>query len=76
MVDTDAVYVYEFTKTNTAYVGRSSEPINRDNLHKQKGDSVYEYAKPHGVVVPTRKMMGLLLRNGLSRNLIRLRNTG
>lgn len=73
---TDDVYVYEFTKTNTAYVGRCSEHINRDNLHKKNGDSLFEYAKAHGFVVPPMKMMGFLLRNGLSRNLIRLRNTG
>ncbi len=54
---TDAVYVYEFIKTNTAYVGRSIEPINRDNDHRQKGDSVYEYAKAHGLEVPPMKIL-------------------
>lgn len=53
----DAVYVYEFTNTHSAYIGRSIEPKHRDSRHRKPGDSVYEYAKARGVEVPPMKFL-------------------
>lgn len=53
----DAVYVYEFTNTHSAYIGRSVEPKHRDSRHRNPGDSVYEYAKARGVEVPPMKIL-------------------
>lgn len=53
----DAVYVYEFPETKTAYVGRTIEPKNRHKRHRWAGDPVYEYAKAQGVDVPPMKIL-------------------
>ena len=53
----DAVYVYEFPETKTAYVGRSIEPKRRHERHMREGDPVYEYAKEQGVDMPPMKIL-------------------
>lgn len=62
----DCIYVYEFEYIKVAYVGRTVEPIRRDNNHRKPGDSVYEFAKSIGVDVPAAKYLydGITTKEG------------
>lgn len=52
----DNVYVYEFTDTKTAYVGRTISPARRHAEHTlYERSSVYNYAKTHGISIPQPK---------------------
>ena len=53
----DNVYVYEFKRTKTAYIGRTVLPTTRDNEHRRPGDSVYEYATLHNMRIPKPKYL-------------------
>lgn len=51
----DVIYVYEFQQFHYAYIGRTVYPAKRDAQHHIPGDSVYEFAKQHGVKIPSPK---------------------
>lgn len=53
----DFIYVYEFTETNVAYVGRTIQPEIRHMDHCKEGDSVADYARSIGVPVPEPKYL-------------------
>lgn len=49
----DCVYVYEFNKYNTAYIGRTINKQHRDNAHRNNTkDCVRKFADSVGVKVP------------------------
>ena len=58
-----SLYVYEFKKTNAAYVGITVNKKARHNDHLQDGDSVADYARSVSLKVPSPKY----LKNGMSR---------
>lgn len=63
----DVVYVYEFSETHIAYVGRTGRLANRDYEHKHNvNDPVCCYASKIGVPVPNPKILnrGLSLERG------------
>lgn len=63
----DFVYVYEFSETHVAYVGRTGRLANRDYEHKHNvNDPVCCYASKIGVLVPNPKILhrGLSLERG------------
>ena len=60
--NSNTVYAYEFPGLNTVYVGRTVYPDIRDAAHRTPGDTVYEFAKAHGVEIPSPRH----IKNGLN----------
>lgn len=54
----DAVYVYEFKDTKTAYVGRTIDTERRHNEHKKDiRSAVYQYAHSQNIEIPTPRLL-------------------
>lgn len=53
----DCVYVYEFIDQHVAYIGRTVYPHKRDSQHRKPGDSVYEYAASHNLLIPKQQFI-------------------